>query len=139
MTREPRTDGRPSTLYEEQLEWIAGHETELRGWVSGQHFLYLSLGIGLVLGLAAHIAGYALGTWTSTEPIGIAADLLYALGLALWTGVVVVVFAQVIPEAKRRQVARYLEEYEAARHEQLEGDAASERVDERRTEGPRPG
>jgi len=27
-------------------------------------------------------------------------DLLYALGWALWTGVVVVVFVQVVPEAK---------------------------------------
>ncbi len=42
------------------------------------------------------------------------ADLLYALGWALWTGVVVVVFVQIIPEVKRRQMKRALDAYEAA-------------------------
>jgi hypothetical protein len=42
------------------------------------------------------------------------ADLLYALGYALWTGVVVVVFVQVFPEAKRRQLKGALDAYEAA-------------------------
>ena len=42
------------------------------------------------------------------------ADLLYALGWALWTGVVVVVFVQIYPEAKKRQYKRALDAYEAA-------------------------
>ena len=42
------------------------------------------------------------------------ADLLYALGYALWTGVVVVVFVQVFPEVKRRQFKQALDAYEAA-------------------------
>jgi hypothetical protein len=42
------------------------------------------------------------------------ADLLYALGAALWTGVVVALFVQLLPEWKRRQIGRYLDAYEAA-------------------------
>ena len=49
------------------------------------------------------------------------ADLLYALGFALWTGVVLTLFVQVIPEVKRRQFRQALEAYEASRD--LEGRA----------------
>jgi hypothetical protein len=42
------------------------------------------------------------------------ADLLYALGWALWTGVIVVIFVQIWPEAKRRQYKQALDAYEAA-------------------------
>jgi hypothetical protein len=45
----------------------------------------------------------------TTEPLGLVANLLYALGFALWTGVVVVVFVQIIPEVKRRQFKRMLD------------------------------
>jgi zinc transporter ZupT len=70
----------------------------------------------LVIGLAAHAGGYLLKSSATTEPLGLVADLLYALGYALWTGVVVVVvFVQVFPEAKRRQFKQVLDAYEAAR------------------------
>jgi hypothetical protein len=42
------------------------------------------------------------------------ADLLYQLGLALWTGVVLVVFVEIWPEAKRRQYQQALDADEAA-------------------------
>ena len=45
------------------------------------------------------------------------ADLLYALGWALWTSVIVVFFVQIWPEAKRRQLKRALDAYEAALRE----------------------
>jgi hypothetical protein len=45
------------------------------------------------------------------------ADLLYALGYALWTGVVVVVLVQIVPEVKRRQIKRWVDTYEATRRE----------------------
>ena len=45
------------------------------------------------------------------------ADLLYSLGFALWTGVVVTVFVQIGPEVKRRQLKQWLDVYEAARRE----------------------
>jgi hypothetical protein len=56
------------------------------------------------MGLAAHVGGYLLRSWVTTEPLLLVADLVYALGWALWTGVVVVVFVHVVPEAKRRQL-----------------------------------
>jgi hemoglobin len=40
---------------------------------------------------------------------------VYGFGKALWTGVVVVVSAQVIPESKRRQVERAIKDYDASR------------------------
>ena len=36
----------------------------------------------------------------TTEPLLLVADLLYALGWSLWTGIVVVFFVQIWPEAK---------------------------------------
>jgi hypothetical protein len=51
---------------------------------------------------------------TSSEFVLLLADLLYALGFALWTSVIVVVFVEIWPEAKRRQYKQALEAYEAA-------------------------
>jgi hypothetical protein len=98
------------------LAWVGENLPQVRRSVSGQRLLYWSLGIGLVVGLAAHVGGYLLKSSVTTEPLGLVADLLYALGYALWTGVVVVVFVQIIPEAKRRQFKRALDAYEAAQH-----------------------
>ena len=58
------------------------------------------------------------GLQSTTELPGLAADLFYALGYALWTGVVVVVFVQIIPEAKRRQFKQALDAYEAAQRDE---------------------
>jgi hypothetical protein len=67
-----------------------------------------------VLGLLVHIAGHILARTGLEEPVGLIADLLANLGIALWTGVVLVVFVQVVPEAQRRAAVRLLEKYEAA-------------------------
>jgi hypothetical protein len=111
----------------ELLAWVGEHLPRVRRSVYGQRFLYWSLGIGFVVGLAAHVGGYLLGSSVTTEPLGLVANLLYALGWALWTGVVVVVFVQIIPEVKRRQFKRMLDAYEAARREKAraESDQAS--------------
>jgi hypothetical protein len=97
------------------LEWMDEHVTELRQSVTGQRILYWSLAISFVVGLAAHVGGYVLLISTPREPLGLLADLLHALGWSLWTGVVVAVFVQVIPEAKRRQIKQVLDAYEALR------------------------
>jgi hypothetical protein len=103
----------------ELLAWVGEHLPRVRRSVYGRHFLYWSLGIALVVGLAAHVGGYLLRSEMTTELLGLVADLLYALGFALWTGVVVVVvFVQVIPEVKRRQFKQMLDAYEATRREQ---------------------
>ena len=62
--------------------------------------------MALVVGLAAHVGGSLLESSATTEPPKLAADLLYQFGLALWTGVVLVVFIEIWPEAKRRQYKR---------------------------------
>ena len=145
MTEGPGAEGTPPTSTDEQrapgqdvfglresdrqavLDWVGENLTQVRRSVYGQRLLYWSLGIGLVVGLAAHVGGYLLKEWVTTEPLGLVADLLYALGFALWTGVVVVLFVQVIPEVKRRQFKQMLDAYEATRREQAraESDQAS--------------
>ena len=99
---------------DEELAAIGAYLPELRRSVAGQRILYTSLAIGFVVGLAAHVGGYLLRSSATTAPLGLVADLLYALGWALWTGVVVDVFVQIFPEAKRRQIMRGLDAYEAA-------------------------
>jgi hypothetical protein len=86
-----------------------------------------SLAIGLVVGLAAHVGGYVLSSPATTEPLGLVADLLNGLGWALRTGVVVVVFVQLFPEARRRQLMRALDGYAAALRDRPEPEATRRR------------
>ena len=137
MTGGPGSNGVPRTSPDEELDpllrdpdtlaWMDEHLPELRRSVYGQRLLYQSLAVGFVVGLAAQVGGYLLRPSPPTEPLGVVADLLYALGWALWTGVVVVVFVQIIPEIKRRQIKRTLDAYEATLREKARagGDQAS--------------
>ena len=95
------------------LAWVGENLTLVRRSASGQRVLYWVLGIGFVVGLAAHVGGFLLKTSVTTEPLLLVADLLYALGWSLWTGVVVAMFVQIWPEAKRRQYKQALDAYEA--------------------------
>ena len=99
------------------LAWMEEHLPEFRQQVSGQRPLYWILGIGFVVGLAAHVGGFLLRSSVTTELFELLADLLYSLGFALWTGIVVGLFIQIWPEAKRRQLKQWLDAYEAARRE----------------------
>jgi F0F1-type ATP synthase assembly protein I len=92
--------------------WIGEHRSELRRSASGLRLLRASLIVGFVIGLTAHVGGYLLRSAVETEPFELLADLLYGLGFALWTGVVVVAFAQVWPEWKKRQINALLDAYE---------------------------
>src|SRR5688572_23552129 len=74
------------------LAWLDEHATDLRRDAAGPRILYTTLVVGFVVGLVAYVAGYLLRTTTPTEPVGLLADLFYTFGLALWTGVVIVVF-----------------------------------------------
>ncbi len=135
MTREPGAKGAPRPVTDERaqgqdvlglgdrerdalLAWVGENLTLVRRSVSGQRTLYWSLGICFVLGLAAHVAGFLLKSWETTEPLSVLADLLYTLGWALWTGAVVVVFIQLYPETKKRQYKQALDAYEAERGDQ---------------------
>jgi hypothetical protein len=116
LTDEPRTLG-IDVNDPRALAWMEAHLPEFRQQASGQRPLYWILGIGFVVGLAAHVGGFLLKTPATTEPLLLLADLLYALGWALWTSVIVVFFVQIWPEAKRRQLKRWLDAYEATRRE----------------------
>ena len=128
MTGEQGPKAAPSTPPDEELDprlddplvraWFGEHLPELRRHVSGHRFLYWSLALAVIIGLGAHVAGYLLKSNATTEPLGLLADLLYALGYALWTGVVVVAFTQLIPEAKRRQVKQAIDHYETGRRDE---------------------
>jgi hypothetical protein len=120
MTREAQEGGAagaPHHYSDEELAWVRAHMTQLRESVFGQRLVLQSLLIGFVLGLVAYVGGYALKASATTEPMKLVADLLYALGWALWTGVVVALFVEVIPRVKQRQIKRALDAYEAALHE----------------------
>jgi hypothetical protein len=94
--------------------FLRGHLSELRRSVSEHRIRRQTLWTGLALGLAVHVAGFLLKSSAPGEPIAVLADLLYALGWALWTGVVVAALVEIIPKAKERQISRYLDSYEAA-------------------------
>jgi hypothetical protein len=131
MTGEPGAKGAPRPLADEGargrdvlglgelerdalLAWVGENLALVRRSASGQRVLYRSLGIAFAVGLAAHVGGFLLKTSATTEPLMVVSDLLYALGWAMWTGVVVVLFAEVYPETKRRQYKQALDAYESA-------------------------
>jgi hypothetical protein len=124
MTREGGAVGAPPPFSDEELTWVREHMTQLRESVFGQRLALQSLGIGCVLGLVAYAGGYMLKVSATTEPWKLVAELLYALGLALWTGVIVALFVEVIPRAKRRQIKRSLDAYEAALHQKVRSGRA---------------
>ncbi len=114
MTEGPEAQGVPLAFSKEEMDWYGAHLTELRRSFSEQRFRNRILWLSFVIGLAAHVAGYLIKASAATELIGLLGDLLYTLGWALWTGSVVVVFLQLFPEAKQRQVLQALDAYEAA-------------------------
>jgi len=95
------------------LDWVGENLTLVRRSASGQRVLYWSLCFAFALGLAAHVGGFLLKFSVTSEPVLLVADLFYALGWALWTGVVVVVFVQIWPETKKRQYKQALDAYES--------------------------
>jgi hypothetical protein len=108
----------PKLLNDPEVQvWFEKHMTVLRQDAYGHRFLYFTLAGAFVVGLVAYVVGYLLRSTAPAEPVGLLADLLYSLGFALWTAAVVVVLLEVIPEAKRRQIRRALEEYEAIRRD----------------------
>ncbi len=110
--RSDRTNHEPE-FSEDELRWAAQHLPQIRGWISGRRFLHDAMLTAVILGLIAHVAGYVLAVSGSGEPRGLVADLLSNLGMALWTGAVLVVFVQVLPDYQRRTAQRLIEQSEA--------------------------
>ena len=121
MTEDQGSKDVPSMFDDEYvLAWMDEHLAELKHTVSGQRILYQSLGISFVVGLAAQIGGYVLLASAPSGLLGLLADLLHALGWSLWTGVVVAVFVQILPEVKRRQISQVVDAYGAWRNEKAQ-------------------
>ena len=120
MTTSRGTNGDQEMFTEDQMAMVGDHLDELRPWLSEEKLLRSFLALGFALGLGAHVAGYVLRSAVSAEPFLLLADLLYALGLALWTGMVVVAFVQVYPRSKRRELKRMIDAYEAKRRTQAD-------------------
>jgi hypothetical protein len=99
----------------QELEVIGEYLPQIRRSLSDQSIVKTYLAIAFVLGLIAQVVGYLLKQSVGPDLVGLGVDLLYSLGLALWTGVVITYFVQVLPEAKRRQIIKGLEAYEASR------------------------
>jgi hypothetical protein len=96
------------------VAWVGENLALARRTATGQRASYWIFGTGFVLGLVAHVGGFLLKTSVTTEPGALLADLLYALGWSLWTGVVVVVFVEIWPQIKKRQYRQAVDAYEAA-------------------------
>ena len=96
------------------MDWMGEHLTDLRRTVAEHRIRKQVLWIGFVGGLLAHVAGYLLRASAPNDVLELLADLLYTLGFALWTGVVVVMMVEIIPNAKERQIKQALDTYEAA-------------------------
>jgi hypothetical protein len=112
------------------LTWVGENLPDVRRSAYGQRILYWTLGVGFIVGLATYVGGYVLRSSVTTEPLEFVGDLLYTLGWALWTGVVVVLFLQILPKAKRRGYKQLLDAYEATLRDKAraEGDEASRMV-----------
>lgn len=106
------------------LAWVGENLDLVRRSASGQRVLYWILATGSVIGLAAHIGGFLLKS-SAAEPLLLAGDLLYSLGMALWTGIVVALCVQVWPAIKKRQFRQVLDAYEAAGRRDLSGPATN--------------
>ena len=118
MTENQGSKGIPPMFKDKRtVEWMDEHLTELKQTVSGQRLVYTSLIVSFVVGLVAHAGGYALLLSTPGGFLGLLADLLHALGWSLWTGVVVVVFIEIFPEVKRRQIQQVVDAYESLKRE----------------------
>lgn len=96
------------------MDWMGEHLTDLRKNVSERRLRSQILWTAAILGLLAHSAAYLLRSSATTGVPGLLVDLIYALGYALWTGVVVVAIVEIIPRAKERQIKQAIDAYEAA-------------------------
>ncbi len=139
MTEDQKSKGIPPMFADERvLAWMEEHLIELRQSVIGPRIQTQSLVISFVVGLAAHVGGFALLSSAPNGPLGLLADLLHAFGWSLWTGVVVVVFVQIIPEVKRDQIRRTIDAYEALRREKAQAGGSRRGAILERTHARRP-
>ena len=115
MTSPSGPDHDQRQITAEEVAAIGPYAAELKQWLTGERLLRRFLFLGFGLGLAAYVGGYVLRAFITTEPFRFLADVLYGLGLSLWTGIVVVWFVQVFPQSTRRDLERMLNAYDASK------------------------
>lgn len=121
MTEAHRPNEPRDRISKEEAAWAAANLPEMHRLVTRQRFVRDALVIAFVVGLAAHIGRYLLLSAATGEPLRLLADLLATLGTALWTGVVLYAFVTVLPAARQRSAAAWLETYEAEIRQQGQG------------------
>ncbi len=136
MKDEVGSADRKDQISPEELAWAVDNMPMLRRWLAGQKFLRDALLFVFVLGLAAHVAGYVVISARVGEPWGLVADLLATLGTTLWTGVVLVLFVEIMPAARRRWLSERLDAYETVFREQDGVNGAAGRAHDRPTTRP---
>jgi len=112
MTVRPTDPSNRPAPTDEDVAWVASHLPELRRRLAGNEILYWWIGITVVLGLVANVAGFLWASVASSTADGLGAHLLQSLGAALWTGAVLVLLVQVVPDVQRRAAIRALHRYE---------------------------
>ena len=99
------------TFTPDELDWARDNLDYLRRTVQNNTALYWTMIVTFVLGLVAYFLADALSIQTISLPAGwradLIADLLYNLGVTLWTSVILVLFLEVVVEHQRKRWQRY--------------------------------
>jgi hypothetical protein len=126
--REPRERRYRFDHYE--IDWARQNLPLLRRYTQTNTILYYWMVITLIVGLAAHVLSDQIGIGAIMLPEGwradFVADLLYNVGIALWTSVAITFFLEVIPDWQRKMAQRYIDELMEQAGAPEDGDSAEE-------------
>ena len=102
-------DRRARTL-DREVAWVLAHPRQARAWSESGRISAVALAVTLGLGLAVHVAGFAIGSGAllapDWAPVELTATLVSNLGIVLWTSVILVVFLDTLPTRARQRAAR---------------------------------
>jgi hypothetical protein len=103
---------RRSRTVDKEVDWVLSHPARARAWSDSGKISAVAMAATLALGLAVHVAGFAIGSGALPAPdwlpVELTATLVSNLGIVLWTSVVLVVFLDTLPARARRRAARSL-------------------------------
>jgi hypothetical protein len=97
---------------EGELEWAKRNVPYLQQLSRSNRILYWTMGATLTLGILAYVLSFALAggwlPWPAWLWPEFSSDLLYNLGITLWTSVVLAFLLEVIVDWQQRRAARYV-------------------------------